>query len=513
MYAASTLDKAWLLTEQRKLYERSHESSDYVFRKLWGLVTDPRNLRIALARVARNKGRRTPGVDGKTVRDLLSDPGPEAFLDGLRSALRSRAYGPSPARRVLIPKVGSPGKFRPLGIPTVADRVAQAATKNILEPIFEADFYPVSYGFRPGKSAHGALEHLRMLLRPREVRGERRLPYQWAIEGDIKGCFDNIDHHVLMVRVRRRIGDAKVNDLVLAFLKSGVLAEEQFFRTDAGAPQGGILSPLLANIALAAIEERYERHVWPRHTPTILSDPAAITQRALLARNYDRRCGRAIYMPIRYADDFIILVSVPPGEEQLLRAEEVANKEKAAIAAALKEINLELSETKTLVTPVTRPLRFLGHHVRVRVHPSNGRLVSAAVIPKDRSHRLRERIKDLFQRSTLTESLKNRLEHLNPILRGWCNFYRHAWGAKHVFDAIDHYVWWTIYRWLRKKHPTTTMKELKRRYVRRKPGCRSLKWCDGNVQPFELSATPVHYFKLGWLRPPRFAIADGEPGA
>jgi retron-type reverse transcriptase len=154
----------------------------------------------------------------------------------------------------------------------------QAAVKSILEPIFEADFFPVSYGFRPGKSVHAALEHLRMLLRPKEVGPEvqRRLPYQWAVEGDIKGCFDNIDHHALMVRVRRRIGDPKVNRLVLAFLKAGVLAEEQFLRSDRGTPQGGILSPLLANIALSAIEERYERHVWPRRTPTTLTDAAAI---------------------------------------------------------------------------------------------------------------------------------------------------------------------------------------------------------------------------------------------
>jgi group II intron reverse transcriptase/maturase len=166
----------------------------------------------------------------------------------------------------MIPKNGQPGKFRALGIPTVRDRVVQAALKNILEPVFEADFYPTSYGFRPGRSAHGALEHLRCLLRPREAgpESERRLPYQWAIEGDIKACFDNIDHHALMVRLRRRVGDPKVSRLVLAFLKSGILSEQQFTRSEAGTPQGGILSPLLSNIALGVLDERYSRHVWPR---------------------------------------------------------------------------------------------------------------------------------------------------------------------------------------------------------------------------------------------------------
>jgi reverse transcriptase-like protein len=129
-------------------------------------------------------------------------------------------FHPSPVRRVLIPKVGKPGVFRPLGIPTVKDRTVQAAMKQMMEPIFEAGFYPTSYGFRPGRSVRGALAHLKVLLHPHGVKRwntEEKPPFQWAIEGDIKGCFDNIEHHPLMVRVRRRIGDGKLNRLVLAF--------------------------------------------------------------------------------------------------------------------------------------------------------------------------------------------------------------------------------------------------------------------------------------------------------
>lgn len=514
MYVASASDRAWLLTEQRKLHERSRTNPDYVFCKLWGLITDTRNLRLALARVSGNRGKRTPGVDGMTVRSMLAIEGVDAFVERVRDALRSGAYQPSPARRVLIPKVGQPGKFRPLGIPTVTDRVVQAALKNILEPIFEADFCPISFGFRPGRSAHGALEYARMLLRPKGPKSDKRLPYQWAIEGDIKGCFDNIDHHALMVRIRRRIGDGKVSRLVLAFLKSGVLAEGQFLRTDGGTPQGGILSPLLANIALCAIEERYERHVWPRCTPTLLTDQAAIAKRAQKARQFDRAQRRVVFMPIRYADDFIVFVSAPTGTEQSADAERAARAEKTAIAEALKsELNLDLSESKTLVTTVTTPLRFLGHHVRVRRHPGHGRWVSAALVPKERSHMLRERIKDMFRRSTVPSSLSDRLRHLNPVLRGWCNFYRYAWGAKRVFDSIDHYVWWTIYRWLRKKHPGTPMKELRKRYGWSLTGRGGLRWKDGDIRPFELARTRVQHFKLGWLKPPAFAITDGEPGA
>jgi RNA-directed DNA polymerase len=269
MYVASQSDKDWLLNVQKKLYTQSWAKPCYVFEKLWGLVTDFRNLKNALARVARNRGNRTSGIDGITVKMLLATEGAELFLGQVRAELRSRAYHPSAVRRVLIPKPGKPGETRPLGIPTVKDRVVQAALKNILEPIFEADFFPCSYGFRLGLGSHVALEEIRKLLFPKTVRSGKerlgRLPYQWAIEGDIKGCFDNIDHHGLMKRVRRRIGDAKINQLVVAFLKAGVLSEEQYLRTDTGTPQGGILSPLLANIALSVIEERYREHVWPRH--------------------------------------------------------------------------------------------------------------------------------------------------------------------------------------------------------------------------------------------------------
>lgn len=193
-YVAPHSDKEWLLNVQRKLYTRSWENPEYVFRKLWGFVTDSRSLRCSLARVSRNKGRRSAGVDGVTVRMVLKE-GVDTFIEGLRAELRSGEYRPSPAKRKLIPKPGKPGEFRPLGIPTVKDRVVQSATKSIMEPIFEADFYPTSFGFRPGKSVHGALEHLRLMMSGHGLRvsprEKPRLPYQWAIEGDIKGCLDH----------------------------------------------------------------------------------------------------------------------------------------------------------------------------------------------------------------------------------------------------------------------------------------------------------------------------------
>jgi RNA-directed DNA polymerase len=520
MYVATKEDTLWLQNVQRALHTRSKEHLGYVFEKLWGLVTDLRNLRIAFARVQRNRGARTAGIDRVTVRQVLRS-GVMPFLDEIRKDLRGGTFRPAPVRRVLIPKAGHPGKFRPLGIPTVKDRVVQAAVKNIMEPIFEADFYPVSYGFRPGKSVHGAIAHLKVLMRSRggqRWNRDEKLSFQWAVEGDIKGCFDNISHHGLMERVRRRVGDAKLERLVLAFLKAGVLSEEQFLRSDSGTPQGGILSPLLANIALSIIEEKYERYAWPRGTGTRLSrkgrpseprtDPEAIARRAHENRDNDKRRGRPVFMPIRYADDFIVLVATD-GDPEETRA--VAEAEKAALASELKrKLGLALSEEKTLVTPVTSTMRFLGHHIRVRELPDNGGFVPRAVIPKERSKQLRRKIKNLFRRSTCGRTLESRLRLANPILRGWANFYRHTWGAKRVFAFNDHYVWWTIYRWLRKKHPRTRMREIYKRYGWRKPRGRTSRWHDGEIRLVEQSPTIVRPFRLAWQKPPSFVATSTE---
>ncbi len=262
-------DKAWLLDIQCKLYTWSRTHPGEAWHDMWGWLTSPRNLRVAWRRVASNRGARSAGVDRLTVKQVEQRIGVERFLGDLGERLRSGQYLPSPVRRVMIPKRGKPGQFRPLGVPTVGDRVVQAVVLQLLEPIFEAEFYTVSYGFRPKRSVREAVEHLRLAIKPPKERNQpRRLSpvYQWVIEGDIKACFDNIDHHAVMTRLRRRVGDLKVARLVLAFLKAGVLAEEGFLRSDAGTPQGGILSPLLANVVLSAIEARYERYIAPGRT-------------------------------------------------------------------------------------------------------------------------------------------------------------------------------------------------------------------------------------------------------
>jgi hypothetical protein len=214
-------------------------------------------------------------------------------------------------------------------------------------------------------------------------------------------------------------------------------------------------------------------------------------------------------MPIRYADDFIVLVAEdgsPP-----LESRTTAEQEKAALGNVLeRELGLALSEEKTLVTPVTSTMRFLGHHLRVREHPDHGRSVPQAVIPKEQSKRLRQKIKAIFRRGSCGESLENRLRLVNPVLRGWANFYRHAWGAKRVLVANDHYVWWTIYRWVRKKHPDTRMRDIYSQYGWRKPRGRMIRWRDGGIDAVKMSATVVRPFRLAWQKPPAFALPSME---
>ena len=490
-------DKAWLLDIQRKLYRWSRAEPDDAYRDMWNWVVDPRNLRLAWRRVASNRGARSSGPDKRTVKDIQRREGPDRFLDRLRRDLRSGEYRPTPVRRVMIPKRGKPGMFRPLGVPTVKDRVVQAAILQLLEPIFEADFSPVSYGFRPKKACRDALEHIRNAIRPTETKTGTdwpRPPYQWVIEGDIKGCFDNIDHHHVMSRLRRRVHDRKVGRLVRAFLKAGILSEGALVRTKAGTPQGGVLSPLLANITLSAIEEHYGRYIGPRRTRDGRSyaRPGDAIRKF---RHYERKAGRAVFLPIRYADDFVVLMN---------GTEEQARSEKEALAAFLaRELKLTLSPEKTRITALTEGFIFLGHRVRLRWDNRWG-YWPRVEIPKARIKDLRHRIKQLTTRGCQRLSFQEVIDSLNPQLLGWGRFYRHCYGAKSVFTRIDHYVWDRLRRWLRKKYPKTPRLVVRRRYWRRLPDRNRFRWVD--KRPVAIVADlKVERHNLARLRYPDYA--------
>jgi len=276
---SDTVNTGFSLDMQRKLYRWSAADPDKRFADLFNIVCDRRTLLHAWERLARNRGSNTPGTDRVTRKAVEERPdGVAGFLEDIRKDLRQGSYRPQPVRQRLIPKPGKPGKFRPLGIPTLKDRLVQMALKLVLEPIFEADFYPISYGFRPGRSTHDALSRVRHKLNPTSAGPSRT---QYVIEGDIKGCFDAIDHHVLMDRVRRRIQDHKVLRLVLAFLKADIMIEGSLRHPVTGTPQGGIISPMRSNIFLHHVLDKwFEDVVRPR------------------------RRGKATL--VRFADDFVM---------------------------------------------------------------------------------------------------------------------------------------------------------------------------------------------------------------
>jgi RNA-directed DNA polymerase len=268
---------------QAKLHRWAVADPGRRFGDLFNLVHDPATLKVAWDRVAGNTGARSAGVDGRTAADVEHDLGVREFLDDLRSAVKAGTFRPMPVRERMIPKPGGSGKVRRLGIPTVADRVVQAALKLVLEPIFEAGFLPVSYGFRPRRRAHDAIAEIHLF----GTKG-----YQWVLDADIEACFDTIDHTALMGRVRNRVSDKRVLALVKAFLKAGILTELGEERdTPTGTPQGGILSPLLANIALGVLDE----HV---HAPWLPGGAMSTASR----RHARRSMGLPTWRIVRYAD-------------------------------------------------------------------------------------------------------------------------------------------------------------------------------------------------------------------
>ena len=271
-----------VLEIQAKLHQWARSDPHRRFDDLFNLVCDPAFLRVAWYRVRGNRGARSAGVDGSTAWDIEHRVGVEDFLAGLCAELKARSFCPLPVRERMIPKPGT-SKKRRLGISAVRDRVVQAALKLVLEPIFEADFLPCSYGFRPNRRSHDAVAEVRYFAsHPRN--------YEWVVEGDIKACFDEISHPALMDRVRARVGDKRVLALVKAFLKAGILHEDGALEdTSAGTPQGSILSPLLSNVALSVLDE---------HIARAAGGPSSSNW----ARAQRRRRGLPNFRLVRYAD-------------------------------------------------------------------------------------------------------------------------------------------------------------------------------------------------------------------
>ncbi|WP_284742305.1 group II intron reverse transcriptase/maturase [Amycolatopsis sp. RTGN1] len=419
-----------VLEIQTKLHQWAADDPHRRFDDVFNLVTDHAFLLVAWDRVRSNKGSRTAGVDGKTARYIEAVTEVEEFLDQLRCQLKQRSFRPVPVRERMIPKAN--GKMRRLGIPTTADRVVQAALKLVLEPIFEADFHPCSYGFRPGRRAQDAIAETWFLAKH---------SYDWVVEGDIEACFDMIDHTALMDRVRHRVGDKRVLGLVKAFLKAGILNRDRQFRnTETGTPQGGILSPLLANIALSVLDE---------HFAQIEGGPAT--------REWERRKrrqrGQANYRLIRYADDFLVMVS--GDREHTEQARDV-------VAAVLAPMGLRLSEAKTMITHVDEGLDFLGWRIQRHRKRGTNRQHIYTYPAKKALEAVVAKVK-MICRQNNNEPLAVLLRRLNPVLRGWATYFRAGVSAS-TFQYLSKYAWERVMGWIRRKHRKITWKELRRRF-------------------------------------------------
>ncbi len=408
--------------KQMALAETARATPDHRFTNLYRLMHWGEWIDTAAECVLARPGSSTAGVDG-TTRDAFRKRYAEE-TSSLIASLKDHTYTPQPVRRVSIPK--SNGKTRPLGIPALRDRIVQEALRALLDPIFESDFCPHSYGFRKGRCTMDAIAVLMPLF-------NERAKHFYVIEGDIKSYFDTVHHRKLLSLLKRRIADQDIITLIWKFLKSGVMEGGLFAHTDEGVPQGGVISPLLANVYLHELDKWAEArwHLSPYE------------------RQKRRSHGLGNYRLVRYADDFVIA-----SNDTIANVRVVKEEVRQFLA---NELHLTLSEEKTRITHVNDGFDFLGFNIQ-RVE-SRGRRV-AHLRPNDRAQeRVRAKLKDLTTRGWTWMDEYTRLTTLNAVVRGWAEYFKYTSLLSDI-EHVTRHTWHRYLLWLLKKHKGSRKREL-----------------------------------------------------
>jgi RNA-directed DNA polymerase len=408
------MSQTMMSQKQMKLAITAQENPAYRFTNLYSLMHWDYWINGAAQAVLARPGSSTAGIDG-TTRDRFKANYQEE-MKKLVQSLKDKSYEPQPVRRTYIPK--SNGKMRPLGIPVLRDRIVQEALRAILDPIYETDFRPCSYGFRKGRCTMDAIAVIMSLTNSKQR-------YYYVIEGDIKSYFDTVHHRELLSILKKRIADKDIIDLIWKFLKAGVMEDGLFARTETGVPQGGVISPLLANVYLNEFDKWAEKK-W-QLTP--------------YEQQKRRKAGLGNYRLARYADDFVILSN--DGIEGVKQA-------KQEVKDFLEnELHLQLSEEKTHITHINDGFNFLGFHIQ-RCKPERRWVVHLRPTDKGKE-RVKGKIKDLTSRSWTWMDEYIRLTTLNAIVKGWSEYYKHTSLLEDI-EEITRFTWFRYLGWLLKKH-------------------------------------------------------------
>ncbi|NEQ62492.1 MAG: group II intron reverse transcriptase/maturase [Moorea sp. SIO4A1] len=438
---------------RRRIFRATREGDWKKVNKLQRLMLRSySNILIAVRQASQiNKGKNTPGID------KIAKLNPEARGELVDALKDYKAWKPIPAKRVYIPKPN--GKKRPLGIPCMIDRCIQGIVKNALEPQWEATFEPSSYGFRPGRSTHDARQRIF-----NNIKGENNRKW-WVLDADISGCFDNIAHKPLL----DTLGKFPAKTLIAQWLKAGYIDNNVFFESDSGTPQGGIISPILANIALHGMEKELGiKYIWRKDT------------RKKSGGYWDNISKRAF---IRFADDFVILTE----------SEEDAANAKIIIQKWLIKKGLKLSDEKTKIQHLTQGFDFLGWNFRkYKTTARKTGLVTLIKPSKKNIKKFKENLKKEFKRfKSLSQELI--INKLNPQIKGWGN-YQDGVVAQKTFNSLDSYIFWKLKRWGKRKHPKKSWNWISKKYFGKLCPGRDDIWVFGDK-----SLKEVYLQKLAWI--------------